>query len=666
MATSRRGIRVRTGSPSAVAATSRNSSVAQQPTLLGWQRLIQRFGGLGDGAADPAGPAVALDSERAALATLPGLATRRATAAAARPAHPSPPHQHVDQARLQQQPGLPAGPSMAARSSSSPIGPSRYRPTSTSRANPACSVRSPSRSARIATITGWRAAWAATASKNAARSTGPGTAPSLPRTGRPPAPVRLDIGQRRQRRGCPGVITVTTRPLALQGGGHPGAHQRRLAAARRPDDRQQARRGQPPDAFGDLAHRGRRTRRHHRRRRGPARDRGTRRWVADLPSTPCRPGSCTQDRPLQRRPAPGRGSTPTGRPARCGPGASCAAPRPGGQPGTEPAPAAPAPLPQRGLRDPCLTSAQHLPMAPGSQLRRPTLLLRRQGAAPPAGPPRSAPAPSPRSSASARPRHNANASAEHVRRPIRLTAGEQLPAPANQPLETVGVHLVGRAPSTGSRAGSSRSPRPPTPCRSRITHPGTTLFHDAGGASPHNASASRSLPTASPGRNGQHRQHHPIPRPQRTITVHRHRTQQPMPIARSLRPPPTAVNRADNPLIPTTVSTILPGGRRVRRLPTTIQLRMVIAPADQHRALSEDPSSHVLEGEDLGYGDLGGPRPDEVAPVSRRTGRTRPSRSPHLAARAAGLGGAKPYDCSDSRDGHAHRMTGEVRAETVR
>ena len=46
---------------------------AQQATLFGGQRLVQRFGGMGDGAVDPAGLPVALDSERAALATLPYL-----------------------------------------------------------------------------------------------------------------------------------------------------------------------------------------------------------------------------------------------------------------------------------------------------------------------------------------------------------------------------------------------------------------------------------------------------------------------------------------------------------------------------------------------------------------------------------------------------------------
>ena len=42
------------------------------------------------------------------------------------------------------------------------------------------------------------------------------------------------------------------------------------------------------------------------------------------------------------------------------------------------------------------------------------------------------------------PRHRLEGLAEHVRRPLRLSERQQLPAPADQPLEPPGVHVVGR------------------------------------------------------------------------------------------------------------------------------------------------------------------------------------------------------------------------------
>ena len=78
---------------------------AQQAALCFGQRLVERFGGVGDGAADPAGLPIAIDGEGAALAALPGLAqgVRQQRQRARLTLHVM--HEDVHQARLQDQAG---------------------------------------------------------------------------------------------------------------------------------------------------------------------------------------------------------------------------------------------------------------------------------------------------------------------------------------------------------------------------------------------------------------------------------------------------------------------------------------------------------------------------------------------------------------------------------
>ena len=80
--------------------------VAQQWPLLGGYLVVDLLGRLGDRASDPTGGLVALDGERAALAPLPRL-VQRVRQQRQRPGLALDlAHQQVDQARLQQQPGL--------------------------------------------------------------------------------------------------------------------------------------------------------------------------------------------------------------------------------------------------------------------------------------------------------------------------------------------------------------------------------------------------------------------------------------------------------------------------------------------------------------------------------------------------------------------------------
>ena len=132
---SRRGTLARTGSPSV-----RGGHQAQQQLVAargagGWsatRTAARRIWATQP--PDAAGGLVAGDGQGATLPALPGPAQRvREQRQRARLALHLP-HQQVDQAGLEEQPGRWAGPVIAARSPASSIGPSRYRPRSTSRA----------------------------------------------------------------------------------------------------------------------------------------------------------------------------------------------------------------------------------------------------------------------------------------------------------------------------------------------------------------------------------------------------------------------------------------------------------------------------------------------------------------------------------------------------
>ena len=310
-------------------------------------------------------------------------------------------------------------------------------------------------------------------------------------------------------------------PVALQRRGHTSAHQRRLAATRRPGHREQVGRRYPSDTFGDLAiaaeehlgvadvvgdqpeiwaHRA-------RLRAGVDALQG---WVVD------------QDRPLQRHQLRPRVHAQRVDQRRAGPldraqGVTLAATAVLRQ-----RQLGPPTLAQRRLDHPRAQLGQH-PCGVRRPTPPPTAAPPRPDAAPPTGPPPPAPAPSPPTPRAAAP---ATTPTPHptCAPPARPRRRRAVPGPDRPDARSDGRPPPRPAPSTGSRAWSSRSPRTPTP--------GASASHTP--APPCSTTAAACPPTALPPTapfdrltrpQRQHRQHHPIPRPQRTVPVHRHRTQ---------------------------------------------------------------------------------------------------------------------------------------------
>ena len=197
--------------------------------------------------------------------------------------------------------------------------------------------------------------------------------------------------------------------LALERGGDPCPHQRRLAATRRADHREHPGPGQPPqtgldivltsevrvgvaDVVGDQA-----TVRARRAGLGKG-DGGRQRRIL------------AQDRLLQARRDRGPAPIRARRPEHGEPGASCAGRRPGVPPGTGRGPAAPtaarAAAPRR--RGPRPRPGRRGGDRPAG--RRRCEPPRRRGEVPPTGRPRCGRPPSSSSALNGRPRHNANAS----------------------------------------------------------------------------------------------------------------------------------------------------------------------------------------------------------------------------------------------------------------
>ena len=152
-------------------------------------------------------------------------------------------------------------------------------------------------------------------------------------------------------------------------------------------------------------------------------------------------------------------------------------------------------------------------------------------------------------SASAAPRHSPSAVAEHRRRLFGPARRQLAPALPGQLLEPVHVHVLGAAPTAGSRRPPrSTVPAPRSALRSRDTNACSALAAPDGGSAPHRPSMSESTDTGTTRLQGEPGQQHAQPGTadidrRRVIKIGFNRTKQGNPHHGSLPESPSAHQR---------------------------------------------------------------------------------------------------------------------------